>query len=585
MPALDAVFAATAFVGGPEVAAFEQEYAAYTGVDHCVGVANGTDALELALRAAGVRPGSEVIIPANTFIATAEAVSRIGAVPVPVDVDDEHLLIDPVAVAEAITASTSAVVAVHLFGQLAPLDELAEICGDAGIALVEDAAQSQGAHWRGRPSALGDLGQVAATSFYPGKNLGAAGDAGAVTTADPEIAARVRLLANHGSVDPLRARRDRHELATRRRSRPSTSAPSSVAWTSGTTCAAAPPQRYDEMLADVPGDHLPRRHRPGGPRLAPLRRARRRAGPGAAGAGGRRHRRGHPLPDTGPPHRRLPRPGSRPRHRTDRRGGRRSHPVAADVPAPDRGHAGTRGRTADQHHARLSESGVTNPEDEQGAEARRSMRILVHPPTMEVGGSQLDALELAREMQARGHSILLFGPDGVLVELASSWGLEYLIGPPNGGLPSLPNATATRRLVRDRGIDVVHGDEGGPVLSLALGPHLTLGTPLVATVLSMSVPPFIPRHVPLLVGTAELANLQDRPGRVHLMEPPIDDHDQSAQDSRAARRAVGFRCGRPGRGGRVSPDDGSAEGGWSPERHPGSECTCRHHPGETAGDG
>ncbi|WP_310529148.1 DegT/DnrJ/EryC1/StrS family aminotransferase [Nocardioides sp.] len=194
---LNAVFADTAFVGGPEVTAFEQEYAAFVGVEHCIGVANGTDALELALRSVGVRPGSEVIVPANTFIASAEAVSRIGATPVPVDVDEEHLLIDPVAVVEAITEATSAVVAVHLFGQLAPLDELAEICGDAGIPLVEDAAQSQGAHWRGR--VVGGLGQVAATSFYPGKNLGAAGDAGAVTTADPEIAARVRLLANHGS--------------------------------------------------------------------------------------------------------------------------------------------------------------------------------------------------------------------------------------------------------------------------------------------------------------------------------------------------------------------------------------------------
>lgn len=194
---MDAVFAATAFVGGPDVAAFESEYAAYVGVDHCIGVANGTDALELALRAAGVTAGSEVILPANTFIASAEAVSRIGAVPVPVDVDEQHLLIDPVAVAEAITDATSAVIAVHLFGQLAPLDELAEICADAGVPLVEDAAQSQGAHWNGR--VVGTLGQVAATSFYPGKNLGAAGDAGAVTTADPEIAARVRLLANHGS--------------------------------------------------------------------------------------------------------------------------------------------------------------------------------------------------------------------------------------------------------------------------------------------------------------------------------------------------------------------------------------------------
>lgn len=253
-PALDAVFAATAFVGGPEVAAFEQDYAAYVGVDHCVGVANGTDALELALRAVGVRPGSEVIVPANTFIASAEAVSRIGATPVPVDVDEEHLLIDPVAVAEAITEATSAVVAVHLFGQLAPLDELAEICEDAGISLVEDAAQSQGAHWRGR--VVGQLGHVAATSFYPGKNLGAAGDAGAVTTADPEIAARVRLLANHGSstryvhdvigmnsrLDSIQAVYLRAKLGRLDK------------WNDLRSRAA---QRYGELLADVPGIQCP----------------------------------------------------------------------------------------------------------------------------------------------------------------------------------------------------------------------------------------------------------------------------------------------------------------------------------------
>ena len=146
------VFAATAFVDGPAVADFEQKYAEFMGVDHCIGVANGTDALELALRAAGVGPGGEVIVPANTFIATAEAVSRIGAVPVPVDVDDDRLLIAPSVVEAAITDRTQAVAAVHLFGQLAPLEQLAAICRDAGVALVEDAAQSQGARTGGRGS-------------------------------------------------------------------------------------------------------------------------------------------------------------------------------------------------------------------------------------------------------------------------------------------------------------------------------------------------------------------------------------------------------------------------------------------------
>ena len=191
------VFSTAAFIGGPAVAAFEAEYAAYVEAAHCVGVANGTDALELALRAVGVTPGGEVVLPANTFIATAEAVSRIGARPVLVDVDEDHLLIEPSAVARALTARTQAVVPVHLFGQVAPCEAVAVIAADAGVPVVEDAAQAQGARRHGRPA--GQLGAVAATSFYPGKNLGAAGDAGAVTTNDPVVADRVRVLASHGS--------------------------------------------------------------------------------------------------------------------------------------------------------------------------------------------------------------------------------------------------------------------------------------------------------------------------------------------------------------------------------------------------
>ncbi|WP_101523657.1 DegT/DnrJ/EryC1/StrS family aminotransferase [Nocardioides houyundeii] len=191
------LFARTGFVGGPEVSRFEEEYAAFLGAGHCVGVANGTDALELALRGAGVRAGGEVILPANTFIATAEAVSRIGAVPVLVDVDEEHLLIDPDRVAERLGPRTQAVVPVHLFGQAAPVELVQARCADAGIPVVEDAAQAQGARRHGR--AAGTLGQAAGTSFYPGKNLGAAGDAGAVTTDDEALATRVRVLAAHGS--------------------------------------------------------------------------------------------------------------------------------------------------------------------------------------------------------------------------------------------------------------------------------------------------------------------------------------------------------------------------------------------------
>lgn len=194
---LDRVFERAAFVGGPEVTAFEEAYASFVGAGHCVGVGNGTDALELAMRAVGVRPGGEVIVPANTFIATAEAASRIGALPVPVDVDESQLLIDPAAVERAITPRTQAIVPVHLFGQSAFVDQLLPLAEAAGVPVIEDAAQSQGAQRNGRGS--GSLGAVAATSFYPGKNLGAAGDAGAVTTSDPEIARTVRLLAAHGS--------------------------------------------------------------------------------------------------------------------------------------------------------------------------------------------------------------------------------------------------------------------------------------------------------------------------------------------------------------------------------------------------
>lgn len=197
-PAVLEVLRTAGFVGGPHVAAFEQAYAEFVGVRHAVGVANGTDAVELALRAVGVGAGDEVIMPANTFIATAEAASRIGAVPVPVDVDPVHLLIDPAAVEAAITDRTRAVVPVHLFGQVAPVEQLQPIADKAGIAVVEDGAQSQGATRHGKPA--GSLGRIAATSFYPGKNLGASGDAGAVTTDDEDLARYVRLAANHGSV-------------------------------------------------------------------------------------------------------------------------------------------------------------------------------------------------------------------------------------------------------------------------------------------------------------------------------------------------------------------------------------------------
>ena len=190
------VFAATSFILGPDVAEFETAFANYCGVDHAIGVGNGTDALELALRASGVGAGDEVIVPANTFVATAEAVVRAGAEVRFVDCDENYLL-DPTLLSAMVTERTRAVIAVHLYGQTADVDSIRSAIAD-DIILIEDAAQAQGARHRGRRA--GSLGDVAGTSFYPGKNLGAYGDAGAVMTSSARIAARVRALRNHGGL-------------------------------------------------------------------------------------------------------------------------------------------------------------------------------------------------------------------------------------------------------------------------------------------------------------------------------------------------------------------------------------------------
>jgi dTDP-4-amino-4,6-dideoxygalactose transaminase len=193
-----AVMAKTAFIGGPDVEAFEREFAAYCEAAHCVGVASGTDAIELMLLGLGIGRGDEVILPANTFIATAEAVVRAGADVVLVDCDDEHLLIDPDRVASLVGPRTRAVIGVDLYGQIAPFDALADALASHDVALLEDAAQSQGATRRGRP--IGTGVHAAATSFYPGKNLGAYGDAGAVLTDDGDLADRIRAISRHGGL-------------------------------------------------------------------------------------------------------------------------------------------------------------------------------------------------------------------------------------------------------------------------------------------------------------------------------------------------------------------------------------------------
>jgi dTDP-4-amino-4,6-dideoxygalactose transaminase len=184
------------YIGGAAVARFEQLWAAYCATSHAVGVGNGTDALQLVLHALRIGAGDEVIVPANTFIATAAAVVRAGATPVFVDVDDDTLLLTPETVRIALTSRTRAVMAVHLYGNMPDLSALAALCEGAGLHLIEDAAQAHGATWEGRRA--GSFGTAGCFSFYPGKNLGAFGDAGAVTTDDPDLADTIRALANHG---------------------------------------------------------------------------------------------------------------------------------------------------------------------------------------------------------------------------------------------------------------------------------------------------------------------------------------------------------------------------------------------------
>ena len=185
------------FVGGPEVDQFEADYATYCGARHAVGLANGLDALHLALRAMDVGPGDEVIVPSNTYIATWLAVSQCGAMPVSVEPDLRTYNIDPTLIEAAITPRTKVILPVHLYGQPADMDPILAIARKHGLRVLEDGAQAHGARYKGQR--LGAHGDAVAWSFYPGKNLGAMGDGGAVTTNDPQIADRLRVLRNYGS--------------------------------------------------------------------------------------------------------------------------------------------------------------------------------------------------------------------------------------------------------------------------------------------------------------------------------------------------------------------------------------------------
>jgi dTDP-4-amino-4,6-dideoxygalactose transaminase len=197
LAAIEQVIDQNAFAGGPFVQKFEEDFARFCDTSHAIGVGNGTDAIWLALLALGVGPGDEVITVPATFMATAEAISYCGATPVFVDIDDRTYTMDPSKLEAAITPKTKAIVPVHLYGQMADMDPIMEIARRHQLPVVEDACQAHGAEYKGRKA--GSIGAAGCFSFYPGKNLGALGEAGAVTTNDAALAARIKVLREHGS--------------------------------------------------------------------------------------------------------------------------------------------------------------------------------------------------------------------------------------------------------------------------------------------------------------------------------------------------------------------------------------------------
>jgi len=195
--ALERVLDSGWLILGKEVESFEDEFANYCGVKHCIGVANGLDALHLVLRAWGIGEGDEVIVPSNTYIATWLAVSQTGATPIPVEPNIHSYNLDPTLIESAITSRTKAIIPVHLYGQSADMEPIMDIAKRNNLKVLEDAAQAHGATYHGKK--VGGLGDAAAFSFYPGKNLGALGDGGAITTDDSELAANLKILRNYGS--------------------------------------------------------------------------------------------------------------------------------------------------------------------------------------------------------------------------------------------------------------------------------------------------------------------------------------------------------------------------------------------------
>ena len=200
--AVQGVLEESAFIGGPRVRAFENAFAEYQQASHCVAVGNGTDALEIALEGLSLPQGSEVLVPANSFIATSEAVTRAGHFPVFCDVDPSSYLIDLADANERTTDRTRAIICVHLYGNPCDMDAIGEFAAKQDLHVVEDAAQAHGAEWRGHR--VGALGRVGTFSFYPGKILGAYGDGGAIVTNDSALAERCRMIANHGRTEKYR---------------------------------------------------------------------------------------------------------------------------------------------------------------------------------------------------------------------------------------------------------------------------------------------------------------------------------------------------------------------------------------------
>lgn len=196
------------FIGGSVVQQFESDFAAYIGVDHCIGCGNGTDALEISLKALGIGEGDEVIVPACSWIATSEAVSSVGARPVFVDILPDYYTIDPDKILKCINARTKAIIPVHLYGLPAEMDEIMAIAAKYGLRVIEDCAQAHGAVYKGKK--VGTFGDAAAFSFFPGKNLGAYGDAGAALTSHKALGKRISMIGNHGQL-----KKHNHELEGR----------------------------------------------------------------------------------------------------------------------------------------------------------------------------------------------------------------------------------------------------------------------------------------------------------------------------------------------------------------------------------